>query len=391
MADTLLQPPKGVVRALESHTIYGYIFAHCSPRSLLRFRRVSRAAHEAVRDYMERAFNVNKRLSRFFRDPIAFRSLQARTAAVISGSFALQFFDRTYYPESDLDIYTHPERSFLDVGLYLKSEGYTFEPCSWQLANWRAEVDRLCARMNARPEALEDENEVTELYDMRGTRAVYTFIRESSPGTAAPTTRKVQIIVARSTPLRALLDFHSTSVLNIITYNAAYCLYPLATLEAYTSLILNGGNPGKLAALEKYAKRGWRAISNPSPLIQYLSPSLFFIGKSRWVCDEHTWTVSLSMDGVKPPPPASPSSEALSWDPIAECGWSLSYLSVPRGLVIAKFGIVATTVLRWGYTTGNNGYLHKLIDFFLSQGRLEHKKKPHEDADLNECADVWTW
>ena len=180
-------------------------------------------------------------------------------------------------------------------------------------------------------------------------------------------------------------------MLNIITYNAAYCLYPRATLEAYTSLVLNGGNPGKVAALEKYAKRGWRAISNPSPLIQYLAPSLFYIGKSRWVCDKNTWTIPLSLEGVKPPPPASPSSEALSWDPIAECGWKLAYLSIPTGLVIAKFGTVATTFLRWGYTTGDEGYLHDLIAFFMVQGRLEHKKKPHGDAQVEECADVWTW
>ncbi|KAI0659026.1 hypothetical protein C8Q70DRAFT_916411 [Cubamyces menziesii] len=392
MADTtVVQPPKGVARTLQSHTLYGNIFAHCSPRSLLRFRRVSRAAQQAVQDYMDRAFNVNKRLSRYFRDPLAFRSLQARTAAIVSGSFALQFFDRTYYPESDLDIYTHPERSLLDVGLYLQSEGYTFEPYSWQQGRWRDEVDQLCTRMNAHVDALENEDEVSELYDMKGTRAVYTFVRDPTPGAPAATTRKVQIIVARSTPLRALLDFHSSIVLNIITYNAAYCLYPLATLEAYTSLVLNGGNPGKVAALEKYAKRGWRAISNPSPLIQYLNPSLFYVGKSRWVCDEHTWTVPLSMEGVKPPPPSSPSSEALSWDPIAECGWRLAYLSIPEGLVIAKFGIVATTVLRWGYTTGNAGYLGRLVSFFMSQGRLEHRKKPDEDSRVEDCTDVWTW
>ena len=211
MADTsVVQPPKGVARTLQSHTLYGNIFAHCSPRSLLRFRRVSRAAQQAVQDYMDRAFNVNKHLSRYFRDPLAFRSLQARTAAIVSGSFALQFFDRTYYPESDLDIYTHPERSLLDVGLYLQSEGYTFEPYSWQQGRWRDEVDQLCTRMNAHVDALENEDEVSELYDMKGTRAVYTFVRDPAPGAPAATTRKVQIIVARSTPLRALLDFHSS-------------------------------------------------------------------------------------------------------------------------------------------------------------------------------------
>ena len=48
---------------------------------------------------------INNHLSRFFPDPIVFRSLQARTANLVSGSNALQFSDRTSYEEADTDVY----------------------------------------------------------------------------------------------------------------------------------------------------------------------------------------------------------------------------------------------------------------------------------------------
>jgi hypothetical protein len=60
-----------------------------------------------VKDYFARAFNIEKRLSRYFDDPKSFRKLQAETLTVISGSTALQFFQRNFYPESDLDLYVH--------------------------------------------------------------------------------------------------------------------------------------------------------------------------------------------------------------------------------------------------------------------------------------------
>ncbi|KAH9896703.1 hypothetical protein C8Q73DRAFT_664433 [Cubamyces lactineus] len=387
MAETeLVQPPRVTALALlQSRTVYVYISSHCSPRSLLRFRQVNRAARQAVQDYMVRTFDISKRLERFFCNPTVFRSLQARTATVISGSFALQFFDRTYYPESELDVYVHPDRSVLDVGLYLESEGYALLPCSWQLENWHDEVERLCQTMHDPMDAL---------YVMQGTRAVYTFVRPPTPAAPAAPIRKIQIIVSRSSPFRALLDFHSTSILNIVTYNAAYSLYPQATLEEYRSLVLNGGDQGKAAALEKYSRHGWQAIPNPSPLIQQLDHSLLHIGKSRWVCDEHTWTIPLSMEGVEPPKPASPTSPVLSWDPIVECGWKFVHSSTPRSrLVVVEFSVVRSTILRWRYTTGHKGYLRQLIAFFITQGSLQHmlKRLDEEAPAVEELADTWTW
>ena len=52
-----------------------------------------------------RAFNVNRFLARFFSDAIAFRALEVRIGTLTSESAALQFFDRTFYPKSDLGLF----------------------------------------------------------------------------------------------------------------------------------------------------------------------------------------------------------------------------------------------------------------------------------------------
>ncbi|KAG2078133.1 hypothetical protein BDR04DRAFT_935918, partial [Suillus decipiens] len=66
-------------------------------------------------------------LSRYFPDPLAFRFLQARTGLVISSSNALQFLDRRFYPESDLDLYAHPGHVY-EALEWLVSVGYKFQP-----------------------------------------------------------------------------------------------------------------------------------------------------------------------------------------------------------------------------------------------------------------------
>ena len=85
--------------------LYDLIFDECTAVSLVRLLRACRRLHMSVEDYISRRFSIVKLLSRYFQHPSAFRNLQAVTGTVISGSSALQFFDRSYYPKSDLDLY----------------------------------------------------------------------------------------------------------------------------------------------------------------------------------------------------------------------------------------------------------------------------------------------
>ncbi|KAI0325804.1 hypothetical protein GY45DRAFT_1329832, partial [Cubamyces sp. BRFM 1775] len=130
-----------------------------------------------------------------------------------------------------------------------------------------------------------------------------------------------------------------------------------------------------------------RSTASSSPLVPFLESHGFHFNTPRWVNDARTWTISLSTDGVQPPPRTSPSSAPISWEPTAESGWTLK-----RGgdLTWFCFGTVSTTVLRWGYTSVNEEYLRVLRTFLIKQGQVEHSKIPR-GRKMEDCLDVWTW
>lgn len=125
---------------------------------------------------------------------MAFRYLQACTGTVISGSTALQFFDRSFYPESDLDIYV-PMAWRLKVGHYLSEQGYRFVPNSIQHPNYDVAVsERRVITATAR------------YGNLRGIAGVFTFKKRGADGEE----RKVQIMVAVRSPIEVIFRFHSS-------------------------------------------------------------------------------------------------------------------------------------------------------------------------------------
>jgi len=65
------------------------------------------AVTQTCRQYRELQtveWGINAKLSLFLEDPQDFRSQLGRCKALISGSFALQFFERILWPEADLEI-----------------------------------------------------------------------------------------------------------------------------------------------------------------------------------------------------------------------------------------------------------------------------------------------
>ena len=83
----------------------------------------------------ENDWNINQSLLRFFKNPMAFRSCLGHADALISGSFALQFFERVVWPNSGLDIMVRDGRDLKTLGKYLvESEGYTMnhEAGGWE-------------------------------------------------------------------------------------------------------------------------------------------------------------------------------------------------------------------------------------------------------------------
>ncbi|KAN0082725.1 hypothetical protein V8E55_008520 [Tylopilus felleus] len=71
------------------------------------------------------------------------RSIQTRTNTLVSGSNVLQFLDRTYCPDSGLDLYIRPGHSFEVAWYFVEIEGYRYVPRESQPKDWKVVVHYL--------------------------------------------------------------------------------------------------------------------------------------------------------------------------------------------------------------------------------------------------------
>ena len=71
---------------------------------IINLTRTCKAFAHLYKSLLSSQWNIDKRLARFVNNITRFRSQMASFNALISGSFALQFFDRVRWSGSDLDI-----------------------------------------------------------------------------------------------------------------------------------------------------------------------------------------------------------------------------------------------------------------------------------------------
>ena len=195
---------------LDVDLVLDNIFDFASPGTLFCFKRTCKRAKTAVESYFRRAFNINRHLSQFFDNPHDFRSLQARTCTLISGSNALQFFNRVRYEGSDLDLYAYYEHR-LEVGHWLIRNGFAFQPASWQ------NEDFDIASRNCKHTSEPDPPGERLKYHTQGVIAVFTFTKDHPEEEDAEL--KVQVVVALKAPMDVVMDFHSSKLLFHRSYN----------------------------------------------------------------------------------------------------------------------------------------------------------------------------
>ncbi|TCD68637.1 hypothetical protein EIP91_010292 [Steccherinum ochraceum] len=286
------------------NVIHELLFSYMTPLGFLRLARTCRVANDVVRSYIKRTFNVNRLLSRFFQDPVVFRSLQARTGMIFAGSVALQFFDRTYYSGSDLDVYLRSD-ALVEVTAWLIGEGYVFEPYPKQSTNLQDAIEKIYALDGEHP-----------LYLMRTICGVYTFVKPAASPSIPPL--KVQCIVAKASPMNVIFSYHSTCVMNIVSFEKAYSLYPRASIVNHRSLVTcMEPSEGQPAALKKYSDRGFRIET----IVGSYDPD-FPLG-DRYIGDCNCWTLNLDMSGVQTSFAVNEVSTPLTHDPVSATSWSL--------------------------------------------------------------------
>ena len=351
-----------------------------------------------------------------------------------------------------------------EVAQWLLEEGYQYKPTDFQDPRLEVEIAE-CVERNP-----------NGVYSMPGLMAIVTFVKplprvqcaqdpaltEDGPGEAeddSPRELKVQVMVAKNTPMEVILGFHSSTlllrvllqslppltvtpprpacVMNVISYEKAYCLFPQATLEERRTLLSSscrGKGKHRLAGLAKYAARGFKILYDlprhevqPDPatplypaflqptgsdgdrgdrLFASFSPepelSVFDLTHPatdaaslsrrqrtrtkpsfrlgwRWIDDSSSWVLPLPLGGVAPPPPANTATAPLAHDPVAVCNWEVRHLP-GRGLVM-HFEVATGKILRYRYLVTDELLLGHLMRELGARVRVEEAKERLELED----------
>ncbi|KIJ35371.1 hypothetical protein M422DRAFT_136833, partial [Sphaerobolus stellatus SS14] len=213
---------------------------YLSPVQIYQYSLISRAAYHATQEYWTYVYDVNRILRHFFSDPIAFRCLQAQTGTLISGFIAVQFFARTFWKESDLDLYVPPE-SVMAVSKWMENHSY----CSFPQRTTNPASDDT---------NIDPEGEPSLEYKQSQLRAVLSFYNIYEPS------KIIQIIVPYFTLMDVILGFYATVPMNIITWKSAISLYPRMSFENRINLSCSMLRGKKIAGLMKYEDRGFEFI-----------------------------------------------------------------------------------------------------------------------------------
>ncbi|KAF8194110.1 hypothetical protein BJ912DRAFT_959383 [Pholiota molesta] len=260
-----------------------------SAPELFKYGRTCKHIHSIVQSYIRRRFRIEKLLATYFSPSEInhFRWLQTYTGMLISGSTALQFFNRMVYPDSDLDLYL--EHGFReDVGLWLLSIGYTYVPRP------RSRGKTFQDDLVLQPDILEpfqmppQQAFIQAGHSYLDAQCVFTFVKQDP-------LRKVQMITSLDTPLERILNFHSTCVMNIITHNTAYSFFPRGTFaerRALSCISVSDETMANTIAQNKYRSRGW-TIDQHITRDEFDDPTFAFARGLRYVGDAQCWTIPI--------------------------------------------------------------------------------------------------
>jgi hypothetical protein len=144
------------------------------------------------------------------------------TGALISGSNALQFLDRTCYPDSDLDIYVDVRPCTAMANYLMNKAGYTLlneNPLATDVVEsllrpvykwsekwtWKGNIEVMSGTLGSTSELYNDDDIDDEEYTGKSFGAILNFEKAGRDGQK----RSVQLIGAGRGPLDCILQFHS--------------------------------------------------------------------------------------------------------------------------------------------------------------------------------------
>ncbi|KAH8801842.1 hypothetical protein DL96DRAFT_1774268 [Flagelloscypha sp. PMI_526] len=270
--------------------ILEYILTFLTGLDLCRFKSVCTASFHIVDEYMYRMFTVDRIFSPFFtpEQTILLRQIQFDTSFLVSESAAVQFFERTNYPGSDLNLYIEEEVDTNSLFQFLEGCGYTFKNSSSQPPS----LNEALAAKNDWIPLSDTYREYESDYDPPWFMATFFFEQQHPSGPPIV----VQVTVSTGPALAPIFDMHSTVSMNIITPMNAISLFPVSSFHLYETLVTtpNMDESEREAGLKKYSVRGWTTLrykkvwylddcESPEELDAYI----------RHIGDEYCWTIPL--------------------------------------------------------------------------------------------------
>ncbi|PQE10290.1 hypothetical protein CJF32_00000788 [Rutstroemia sp. NJR-2017a WRK4] len=241
------------------YPIFDKIYSHLDPVDILFLRLTTKKLSPCFESLFKTQWNINRQLTRFVKDPISLRSLLAKHDALISGDDTVQFFKRTIWDDDD------------DFGLDIF-------------------VDTLSPFRKSDP--IDEYLIGREGYELQSTKAwsIKKYHRRSSTKAEVA---QVRIIYTIGTPLKAIFRiFRRSFVVNIISWNFAYSLFPDLNYIKRTAHSSKGGRNAN-SEQEAAAQGG----------IKYLHSLQF--NSSRRIGDSYTWSIALDTNSIKAGQPTS--------------------------------------------------------------------------------------
>ncbi|KAF7923227.1 uncharacterized protein EAE98_007932 [Botrytis deweyae] len=317
------------------YPIFDNICAHLDPNDILFFRLTTKQISSSFNSLSKTQWNINRQLTRFVKDPVGFRSQLAKHDALISGSFALQFFERRFWLDSGLDIYVQDTNNFRTpekIGKYLvKHESYRLQ--------------------GSKTEA--NGGLINNVGQLKYISQVESYLRTSS---TKERPIQIQIIYTTNIPFQAIIQgFHTSLLMNVISWDFAYSLFPDMNFIKRTAYEINGGGNGYLQVNAdhedfeaKYRRRGWEwekaAAIGDSKNLHSLN-----LASRRKIDDSYTWTIKLDTNDVDGGQPSYLLQSSY---------FKVAQLGPPNKQYFVDMNIVRSCILRYEYTTTTKFYDH---------------------------------
>lgn len=271
---------------------------------MIRYGWICRATQQKVQSYLTRHFQISNVLDPYipkFKQP-SFRALMAATDLVISGSVPLLLFSHAVWEPNNLNIYVDFNYC-ATVSSWLRDQGFVLGKMTRPVRS----LDFLChAQANRCTSA-------TLTFDTspRHLRHVPRYLNFQNTDTQ----KIIRLTLCDGTPVETVLKFHTSmgsllssmifglmtipaAMVNIINHEAAYCLFPRATLERRLMVyqpFKMGVHPLPTDLYRLYRRRGFSFHRDWTPQDDATSPAVFPLG-NRHVDDSFAFRVGWDQD-----------------------------------------------------------------------------------------------